>query len=272
MSKQKEDAYILGTKIDELHRLGLQHQVWSVEASKGWELAGFTVGHTLLDLGCGPGFCTTELAYIAGREGKVIGVDKSASFIKYLEQINRHYNLNIELQCTDFNDMKLHDSSLDGVYVRWALAWISNPIDIINKIHKALVPGGVIVAHEYFNWSTFKTEPFKPALAKAITAALQSFKDQQGSIDIGRKLPGIFNKAGFEIINTRPMTKTATPDEFVWQWPKSFINIYFPGLVMAGYLTNLELKSALQEFEELESESNAIIFCPQMIEVIAKKK
>ena len=77
MSHKESNAYILGTELAELHRLGLQHQVWAEEACKGWDLAGFTDGQTLLDLGCGPGYCTTELAFIVGEKGKVYGVDKS---------------------------------------------------------------------------------------------------------------------------------------------------------------------------------------------------
>ena len=53
---QEENAYILGTDAQELHRLGVQHQVWSEEALHGWRLAQFRAGHTLLDLGSGPGF------------------------------------------------------------------------------------------------------------------------------------------------------------------------------------------------------------------------
>jgi ubiquinone/menaquinone biosynthesis C-methylase UbiE len=271
MSKQESNAYILGTEIAELHRLGLQHQVWAGEAIRGWELAGFTAGQTLLDLGCGPGFCTTELAYIAGEKGRVIGIDKSEYFIDFLRKVTDQFSLNIEPQCADFDSMELQDNSLDGIYTRWALAWISNPQEIISKLHKALKKGGVFVTHEYFDWSTLQTEPHKPALAKGIAAALQSLRDQNGDIDVGRKLPVYFENAGFELVSTRPMIKMATPKQFVWNWPKSFFNNYFPKLVDAGYLTSQEGREALQEFEDLDYEVGATIFCPTMREVIARK-
>jgi ubiquinone/menaquinone biosynthesis C-methylase UbiE len=271
MKQQERNAYILGTETAELHRLGLQHQVWASEAITGWELAGFTAGQTLLDLGCGPGFCSTELAYIAGINGKVLGVDKSQAYIDFLKQVTQQFSLNIEPQCTDFDTMQLQDNSLDGVYSRWAFAWISNPEDIIAKLHKALKKGGVIVTQEYFDWSTLQTEPHMPALAKGIAAALQSLRDQNGIIDIGRNLPIYFENAGFEIMSTRPMTKMATPKKFTWQWPKSFFNIYFPKLVEAGYLTSQEVTAALSEFDELETRPGATIFTPTMREVIARK-
>lgn len=271
MPQQETNAYILGTEAAELHRLGLQHQVWASEAIKGWELAGFTQGQTLLDLGCGPGFCTTELAYIAGENGKVIGVDKSAYYINFLNKVKEQFALNIETQCCNFNEMQLKDNSLDGVYDRWALAWISKPKKVLVKLHKALKKGGVVVTQEYFDWSTLQTEPYIPALAKGIAAALQSLRDQN-DIDVGRKLPAYFKECDYEVISTRPLTKMATPDQFTWHWPKSFFNIYFPKLVATGYLTQKEVDDALLAFEDLEKMPGATIFTPAMREVIAKKK
>ena len=90
MSNQEKNAYILGTDKDELYRLGLQHQVWASEAQRGWNLAQFSSGQTILDLGCGPGFCTKELAFITGPDGKTIGIDRSESYIEYLNKNNFH--------------------------------------------------------------------------------------------------------------------------------------------------------------------------------------
>lgn len=270
MSQQETNAYILGTETAELHRLGLQHQVWSSEAIKGWDLAGFTAGQTLLDLGCGPGFCSTELAYIAGEQGKVIAIDKSQHYIDFLDSWARQLSLNIETQCCDFNAMRLEENSIDGVYDRWALAWVSNPKEILARIYKSLKKGGVVVTQEYFDWSTLQSQPHIPALAKGIAAALQSLRDQN-DIDVGRKLPAYFIECGYEVISTRPLTKMATPNQFTWHWPKSFFNIYFPKLVDAGYLTQREVEDALSAFNDLEGMPGATIFTPAMREVIARK-
>ena len=50
MSEHEENQYILGTETAELHRLGVQHQVWASEAQQGWKEANFTAGHTILGL------------------------------------------------------------------------------------------------------------------------------------------------------------------------------------------------------------------------------
>lgn len=272
MESIEKNAYILGTDREELWRLGYQHQVWSSEARRGWEIAEFSMGHNILDLGCGPGFCAQELGYLVGVEGKVNAVDKSEYYIHYLDEITKFHKLNIETQACDFNDMVLAPNSLDGAYCRWALAWIPNPEEIINKVKKALKPGGRFVIQEYYDWSTFQTNPEFPNLKEAIYQALSSFDNGIGEINIGKKVPEIFEKNGFSVYNTRPLSKMAKPNDLVWQWPKTFLKIYLPKVVEMKKLDSLIATKAMEEFDQLEKTTGASLLAPSMIEVIGEKK
>jgi len=265
------NAYILGTDHQELHRLGVQHQVWATEAQRGWNLAKFKDGQTLLDLGSGPGFCTKELAYITGASGKLIAVDKSPAFIEHVKQLAKLHHLNIEGICADFNDLHLDANSLDGMYCRWALAWIPNPEEILKKVYDALKPGGKMVLHEYYDWSTHQTEPKLENLTKGISAAYKSFGDMDADLNIGRHLPRILSGFGMKITGIRVMSKLATPTDFEWQWPKSFYNSYFPRLAELGYLNEEDVTAALNDLSVLEKTPGATLCCPLMVEVIAEK-
>ena len=269
MSDDKD--YILGTHADELHRLGIQHQVWAKDAQIGWAKAGFKRGDVLLDLGSGPGFCSKELAFIAGTEGKVIAVDKSEHYINFIHAINKQYRLNIEPIQASFNALELDDSSIDGVFIRWALAWISNVDDICAKLHQAMKPGGRMVIHEYINWMTHKTEPAYPNLNKAIKAAFDSFQDSEGDINIGLRLPQLLGNLNFKVVSVRPITVMARPSDFAWQWPRSFYDVYFPALGEMGYLSANEVELALSEVTQLEAQPNSIFYGPSVVEIIAEK-
>mgnify|MGYP003639537317 CR=1 FL=1 len=267
----EKNAYILGTDAQELHRLGIQHQVWASEAHTGWKLANFNAGQTLLDLGSGPGFCSKELAYLTGSSGKVIAIDKSPSYIDHIQKIAVLDKLNIEAICTDFNEMELAPNSLDGMYCRWALAWVPNPKEVLAKVIDALKPGGKIVMHEYYDWSTHQTEPPLPNLSKAIKAAYQSLENSEGELNIGRYIPSILNEMDMTVTGYRLMSKLATPKSFDWQWPKSFYESYFPRLAEIGLLTEKEVDSALKDLLKLENTDGSSICCPLMLEIIAEK-
>ena len=209
---QENDAYILGTDQEELDRLKIQHQVWRSETERGWKLANFKSGNILLDLGCGPGYCSIELANIVGKNGKVISVDRSASFINYLEKIKENKKLPIDPKLSTFDELNLGSNSLDGIYCRWALAWIPNPKEILNKLKTYLKPSRKMVIHEYYYWTSHRTQPEKPNLKKAIGAALQSFKESDSEIDVGKHLHQWFDELGMEITSARLMPKLLTPN------------------------------------------------------------
>ena len=77
--------YVLGTHDEEIARLGLQHRAWQSRALAAWRKADFGSGQTVLDVGCGPGFATLDLAEVVGRDGRVLAIDKSERFLDYLE-------------------------------------------------------------------------------------------------------------------------------------------------------------------------------------------
>lgn len=268
----EENAYILGTEAIELHRLGLQHQVWASEASRGWEIAGFRPGQTLLDLGCGPGFCTTELAYIVGATGKVIGVDLSPNYVSALRQQAELHALPIELRTCSFDEMELAENSLDGMFCRWALAWVPNPDEVLLKVKNALKPGGRMVIQEYFDWTTFQSEPPLPQLKKGIAACYRSMKNEQpGDIDVGRKIPAIAETLGLKLLSTRSISKLARPSDLTWEWPYSFLKIYLPKLIERGLISAEEVAGALAELEQLTAMPQAMILCPTVVEVVLEK-
>lgn len=264
------NAYILGTDEEELDRLELQHRVWASEARKGWNNAEFKKGHTVLDLGCGPGSCSIELADIVGSNGKVIALDRSESFITYLNSLAKKSNLPIEPIHADFDSMVLLDGSLDGMYCRWALAWVPNPKEIIGKIIKALKPGGRMVFHEYFDWSVHRVYPESKNLMNGITAALKSFKESDSEIDVGAFIPEYLDSYGSKIVSTRLISKLARPNTDAWRWPTTFYKSYFPRLIEMGYLNAATAENAFNEVEVLEKIRYARLVCPLMVEIIAE--
>ena len=177
-----EYDYILGADDIELGRLKIQHDVWLTEAIRGWNIADFGVGQKILDLGSGPGYCSIELAKLVGDNGKIISVDKSKLFINYLSKLKEINNLPIKPILSDFGALELDSNTLDGVYCRWALAWIPNPQEILKHISKAIAPGGRVVVQEYYDWSTHQIFPFKENIDKCIKTALKSFKDSDLNI------------------------------------------------------------------------------------------
>ena len=273
MSNKEKGAYILGTDPSELHRLGFQHQVWVSEALQGWKQAQFTYGQTILDLGCGPGFATIELAYLVGPEGRVVAVDKSEKYLNHLTKLADDHSLNnIEIIQSNVEELELEDNSIDRIYHRWVLSWMDGIDAIVQKMCNSLKSGGKIVSHEYFDWTTLQIAPEILDWKVAVNAILKSFEVGGGEINIGRKLPSLFEENGLHIDSVRPMVKMSRPDNLEWNWPVTFFKIYLPKVVEMGFLEEDLCQRVLEELSSMQADGKAILMTPTMIEVISRKQ
>lgn len=208
------------------------------------------------------------MAYLVGAQGKVIGVDFAASYIDFLRRQSDLHGLGIDARHSSFEDMRLEPGSLDGVFSRWALAWVPDPEAVLAKLKAALKPGGRMVIQEYFHWPLFQTEPQFPPLARAIAAAYRSMKEQPGDIDVGRHIPAMAARIGLHVLHTRPICKLAAPSELTWEWPSSFLRVYLPRVVERGLLDADDAHAALADLERLTGLPESRIICPVVMETV----
>ena len=123
-----EPEYVLGTHDDELARLGVQHRIWRDRMLHLCRHAGFGPGSRLVDLGCGPGFATIDLADLVGVTGSVIAVDQSLRFLAALRAAAAERGLrNIETREANLESWELPASNVDGIWCRWVAAFVSSP-------------------------------------------------------------------------------------------------------------------------------------------------
>ena len=102
------------------------------------ELLAPQPGERILDLGCGAGQLTHE---IAGRGAHVVGLDSSASMIA---QARIHYP-DIQFVLANAVDFKL-DEPVDAVFSNAALHWVKDAGAAVECVRRALRPGGRFVA------------------------------------------------------------------------------------------------------------------------------
>jgi SAM-dependent methyltransferase len=185
-----ERDYVLGTHDEEIERLGLQHRVWRPRALDAWRRAGITAGQTVLDVGCGPGYAALDLAEIVGRSGRVIAVDRSRRFLDALELLRRGRGLDqIESHALDLERDALPEGPVDAAWARWVFAFVRDPKGLLRRVAESIRPGGVFVAHEYFDYSTWRFSPRSGELEEFVRAVMESWRAEGGEPDIGLELP-----------------------------------------------------------------------------------
>lgn len=264
-----ERDYVLGTHDDEVARLGLQHRVWRPRALDAWRRAGFTVGQTLLDLGCGPGWASFDLADIVGADGQVVGVDRSRRFLDFLRsrKVPQIEAREIDL---DVDDLQIRDA--DGVWARWVFAFVKNPHDLVERVHRALKPGGILVAHEYFDYATWRVSPRSPEHEAFVETVMSSWRAAGGEPDIGLDVPRWLRELGFEIRSLLPIVDVIRPADFAWQWPRSFIEVGVRRFVELGQMSEERADATLRAFAATEAAADPIMITPAVLEIIAVRR
>jgi ubiquinone/menaquinone biosynthesis C-methylase UbiE len=272
-SSKDEKEYILGTHDEEIWRLGLQHRVWRGRTLEGWRHAGFSVDQTIVDVGCGPGYATLDLAEIVGPSGRVIALDRSRRFLNALEAVSKQRGLpQISTLELDLDTAKLPELKADGAWVRWVFCFVTNPRDLLVRIAETVRPGGALVIHEYFDYSTWRLVPRCVELEKFVLAVMQSWRANGGEPDIGLDLVRWLEELNFEIQSVQPFVDIVTPSNFVWQWPKAFVRGGVHRLVELGFLTLQESTELLDAFTAAESNPNTRLVTPAVLEVIAIRR
>lgn len=121
----------------EKYKKASRHQKeWGNSLIEGLELKG---NESILDLGCGDGSLTENLALLVP-DGRVLGIDASAGMIKTAEKCVRD---NLQFVRMDINSIDFNNE-FDVIFSNAALHWIIDHRMLLKNAFRALKPGGVI--------------------------------------------------------------------------------------------------------------------------------
>lgn len=268
----EEDEYILGTDAVELERLRFQHQVWAEELHELAGRAGLRAGARVLDLGCGPGFTTLELARLVGPTGRVIACDQSERFLATLRRACTHLGLaQVEAWHGSVEALPLVDASFDAAYARWLFCWLPDPLAVLRRVARALRPGGVLLLQEYIDWGAMRLLPHGPAFARGVEACLASWKAGGATIDFAAEVPALAEQAGLTLEHLRPRARLGPVGSPEWRWLDQFFHLYLPKVVERGLLAPRELEAWLAEWKARAAGGASFAVTPTMADVILRR-
>ena len=271
MGREKE--YILTTEPAEIERLRLQHHAWIEQAYALFARAGLCAGQAVLDLGCGPGFTSFELATVVGPRGRVIARDESARFLEGLAAERDRRGLRwIEPSLGRVEDLELPPESLDAAYARWLFCWLPDPLVVLQRVARALKPGGVLLLQEYVDWGAMQLFPRGPAFARGVEACLASWKAGGATIDFAAELPELAPRAGLVLEHLRPRARLARVGALEWRWLDQFFRLYLPKVVERGLLSARELAAWTEEWERRAAEGSSFVATPTVADAILRRR
>jgi ubiquinone/menaquinone biosynthesis C-methylase UbiE len=199
------------------HEAVLRSHTWrTAENSAGYLLDHLRPGLDLLDVGCGPGTITLDLA---GRvaPGAVVGIDASA------EVIEKAAALAVEQGATgcifetgDVYDLRFDDAAFDVVHAHQVLQHLVDPVAALVELRRVLRPDGWLAVRDS-DYAAFAWAPLDPALDRWLELYHQVTRHNRAEPDAGRFLLGWVQRAGYrDIVATSSTWTFAEPERRAW--------------------------------------------------------
>jgi SAM-dependent methyltransferase len=131
------------------HESVLRSHRWrTAENSAGYLLPLLEPGMRLLDVGCGPGTITLDLAaHVA--PGLTVGVDREAGVVAEAQSLLDSRPISgVEFRTSDAYALNFDDESFDVVHAHQVLQHLSSPVAALVEMRRVLRPGGVLAVRD----------------------------------------------------------------------------------------------------------------------------
>jgi SAM-dependent methyltransferase len=198
------------------HESVLRSHTWrTAENSAGYLLGALRAGLDLLDVGCGPGTITVDLARRVA-PGRVIGVDRAPEVLTQASAYAREQGVSIELCVADVYTLPFPDASFDVVHAHQVLQHLTQPVCALVEMRRVLRPGGRLAARDG-DYASFAWAPPDPLLSRWLELYRAVARRNAGEPDAGRFLKGWALAAGFREVEATSSTWTfADPESCGW--------------------------------------------------------
>ena len=200
------------------HESVLRSHTWRTAAnSAAYLLPSLEPGMRLLDVGCGPGTITLDLAaHVA--PGEVNAIDASADVVAQAEALRAERAVEgVTFRTGDVYELADDDGAYDVVHAHQVLQHLSDPQRALGEMRRVLRPGGVLGVRDS-DYGGFVWEPQDRLLDRWLALYHQVTGRNSADADAGRRLPTWVRAAGFEDVEVSSSTWTFADAESRAWW------------------------------------------------------
>ncbi len=172
------------------------HRARTAENSAGYLLPSLRPGQRLLDVGCGPGTITADLAaHLA--PGEVVAIEREQTVVDEAAAVARERGLgNMTVEIGDVYHLAYDDGAFDVTHAHQVLQHLSDPVAALIEMRRVTRPGGIVAARDA-DYGGMTWYPGDPRLDRWIEIYSAVARSNDAEPDAARHLVAWANRAGF---------------------------------------------------------------------------
>jgi ubiquinone/menaquinone biosynthesis C-methylase UbiE len=212
MADQPDDTYTHG-HADSVLR---SHRWRTVDNSAAYLLPHLHPGTAVLDVGCGPGTISIDLA---GRvaPAEVVALDAAADVVAAAQAAAADAGAtNLTVEVGDVYALRFADHSFDVVHAHQVLQHVGEPVAALREMRRVCRPDGVVAARDSV-YRAMHWYPRDPGLDRWLEVYCAVAEANRGEPDAGTHLLAWAHEAGFRDVRCSSTAWCyATPAERAW--------------------------------------------------------
>ncbi|MEV8564859.1 methyltransferase domain-containing protein [Streptomyces sp. NPDC051322] len=234
--------------------------------SAGYLLDSLKPHMQILDIGCGPGTITADLAELVP-DGRVIGVDMAPAILEQARALAAERSLaNTDFAVADVHALDYPDDSFCVVHAHQVLQHVGDPVQALREMRRVTKPNGIIAVRDA-DYGAFTWSPASPGLDRWLELYRRVARANGGEPDAGRRLLSWAQQAGLtDITATATNWVFATPEERDWWsglWAeRTTASRYAHLAVEGGHTTPEQLSEIADAWREWGARGDAWFMVP----------
>lgn len=226
-------------------------------------------GMTCLDVGCGGGDVTAEIAGRVGPRGRVVGVDIDETKLEVARRETGEQGIrNVEFRALDIRRQEA-GSGFDLVYARFLLTHLDDPAGAVAAFRRHLRPGGLVVVED-IDFSGCFTYPESQAFRRYHDLYCAVVRSRGGDPNIGPRLPSLLAEGGFEGVGVAVVQPAGTQGEVKLINPITMENIA-EAVLRDGLASRDEIDAVIRELYEFADNPQTLASLPRIVQAWGRR-
>ena len=230
--------------------------------------AGLSGGMRCIDVGCGGGAVTLEMARLVAPGGTVVGVDADEVKLGLARQVAAERQLgNVEFVAADVRDWD-EPGGFDVVYSRFLLQHLSDPAGLLRRMWAGVAGGGVLIVEDA-DFDGWCCDPPNQGFDFFLDAYRRVLGARGGDHAFGRKLRRCFLTTGIPDPQVRLVQSVHQGEAKTLAW--STLQAVGDAILAEHVATAEELAAALASLRQFTDDPGTLICGPRVFQLWCRR-